>query len=173
MRTVVALLAAAAATAGAAHAVQLSQTPAGYSRAVTHVCAGALLFDGRHQIGTRAGAVAVANDIRATGTRRLERVDAVTKPASNPRLALHWIAIERRLVEMYAATYLQIWDEIERADSAAQRAALPRALRALIARPDKLQHEAGRLELRLRVPDCTGGGQPGAPPAATPIDLSP
>ena len=151
--------------------MQLSQTPAGYSRAVTQICAGALLFDGRHQIGTRAGAVAVANDIRATGTRRLGRVDAVTKPESNARLAADWIAVERRLVETYAASYLQIWDEIERANSAAQRAALPRALRALIGRPDKLQHEAGRLELRLRVPDCTGG-RPGAPPA-TQIDLSP
>ncbi len=172
MRTVAALLVAAAATAGTAHAVQLSQTPAGYSRAVTHICAGALLFDGRHQIGTRAGAIAVSNDIRATGTRRLGRVAAVPRPGGTTALAVHWIAVERRLVETYAATYLQIWDEIERANSPAQRAALPRALRALIARPDNLQHQAGRLELLLRVPDCTGG-QPGEPPQASQIDLGP
>jgi hypothetical protein len=172
MRTVVALLAAAAATVGAAQAAQSSQTPAGYSRAVTRICTGALLFDGRHQIGTRAGAVAVSKDIRATGARRLGRVDAVPKPASTARLTADWIAVERRLVETYAATYLQIWDEIEHANSATQRAALPRALRALIARPDNLQHQAAKFEQRLGVPDCTGG-QPGAPPAASQIDLSP
>jgi hypothetical protein len=173
MRTVTALLAAAAATAGAAHAAQLSQTPAGYSRAVTHICAGALLFDGRHQIGTRAGAIAVSNDIRATGTRRLRRVDAIPRPASIATIAAQWIAVERRLVETYAATYLQIWDEIEHANSAAQRAALPHALHALIARPDNLQQRAAKLELRLDVPDCTGGGQPGAPQPDSQIALGP
>jgi hypothetical protein len=139
---------------------------------VTQVCAGALLFDGRHQIGTRAGAIAAANDIRATGARRLRRVDAVPKPASTARLAADWIAVERRLVETYASTYLQIWDDIERANSVARRAALPHALRVLIARPDNLQHEAGRLELLLRVPDCTGG-QPGAPSPTSQTDVSP
>lgn len=157
MRTVTTLLAALAVLAGEAEAAKAPQTPARYSRTVVHVCAGALLFDGRHQIGTRAGAIAVSQDIRATGTKRLRRVDTVSKPASTARLAAGWIAVERRLVETYASTYLQIWFAIEAANSPAQRAALPRVLHALIHRPDRLQYRAARLEKRLRVPDCTGG----------------
>jgi hypothetical protein len=157
MRTVATFLAGVAVHGGAAQAAQAPQTPARYSRAVEQICAGALLFDGRHQIGTRAGALAVSQDIRATGTRRLRRVDAVSKPAAAARLAGRWIAVERRLVETYASTYLQIWYEIERANSPARRAALPRVLHALIHRPDGLQYRAARLEQRLRVPDCTGG----------------
>jgi hypothetical protein len=157
MRIVAVFLAAAVVQAGAAQAVQVVQTPAGYSRAVMRICAGALLFDGRHQIGTRAGAIAVAKDIRATGGRRLRRVDAVPKPASTAPLASRWIGVERRLVELYASTYLQIWYEIERADSAAERAGLAHALRALLRRPVQLQYRAAILQLRLRVADCTGG----------------
>jgi hypothetical protein len=157
MRIIAAFLAAVAVQTGAAEAVQVPQTAARYSRAITQICAGALLFDGRHQIGTRAGAIAVARDIRATGGSRLRRVDAVPEPASSVRLASRWIAVEWRLVKTYASTYLQIWYEIERANSAAQRAALPHALGTLLQRPDQLQYLAASLEQRLRVPDCTGG----------------
>src|SRR5262245_19048452 len=45
-----------------------------YSRAVTRVCTGALLFDHQHAMGTRADALAVARDIRASTHRRLARV---------------------------------------------------------------------------------------------------
>jgi hypothetical protein len=151
------VLAAAALLAGATQAAQALQTPARYSQAVAPICAGALLFEGHHQIGTLAGAIAVSQDIRATGARRLRRVDAVAKPAGIARLAAAWIALERRLVKTYASTYLRIWYAIQRANSAAQRAALPGVLDALIHRPDRLQYQAARLELRLRVPDCTGG----------------
>jgi len=133
------------------------QTPAGYSGAVTQICAGALLFEGSHQIGTRAGAIDVSQDIRATGDRRLIRVEAVSKPASTAKLAARWIAIERQLVETYAATYLQIWDAIENADSPGNHAKLPALIRTLISRPDRLQSRAAKLELQLYVPDCTGG----------------
>jgi hypothetical protein len=151
------VLAAAALLAGATQAAQALQTPARYSQAVAPICAGALLFEGHHQIGTLAGAIAVSQDIRATGARRLRRVDAVAKPAGIARLAAAWIALERRLVKTYASTYLRIWYAIQRANSAAQRAALPGVLDALIHRPDRLQYQAARLERRLRVPDCTGG----------------
>jgi hypothetical protein len=162
------LTATAAMQAGAAEATQAAQTPARYSRAVGRICAGALLFDGRHQIGTRPGAIAVSQDIRATGTKRLRRVDAVAKPADTARLAAAWISLERRLVETYASTYLQIWYAIERANSPAQRAALPRVLHALIHRPDRLKDLAADLEQRLRVPDCTGGQpNPQTPTAQT------
>lgn len=157
MRIVAMVLAAAVVQTGASRAMHAPQTPAGYSRAVLQICAGALLFDGRHEIGTRAGAIAVSKDIRATGGRRLRRVDAVPKPAGSADIAFRWIGVERRLVEMYASTYLQIWDEIERANSPAQRAALPQALHALLHRPDQLQYRAAGLEQRLRVVDCTGG----------------
>ena len=133
------------------------QTPAGYSRAVTQICAGALLFEGSHQIGTRPGAIDVAQDIRATGERRLSRVDAVSKPASTARLAARWIAIEHQLVETYASTYLQIWDAIENADSPGNHANLPALMRRLVSRPDRLQSQAAKLGLKLYVPDCTGG----------------
>lgn len=173
MRFVLVLLAAAAVLPGSSLAAQPSQTPADYSRTVGRICAGALLFDGRHSIGTRAGAVAVSRDIRATGGRRLRRVDAVPKPAGTARLAARWIAVERRLVEMYASTYLEIWDRIDRAHSPRDHARLPALLHALVRRPDPLQRRAAALELRLSVPDCTGGGHgpvesaPGAPPLAT------
>jgi hypothetical protein len=104
-----------------------------------------------------AGAIAVSRDIRATGARRLRRVDAIAKPVSTARLAIAWIGLERRLVKIYASTYLRIWYAIDRANSAAQRAALPGVLHALIHRPDRLQYQAARLARRLRVPDCTGG----------------
>ena len=133
-------------------------TPAGYSQAVMRICAGALLFDGRHQTGTRSGAIEVSRDIRATGDRRLRRVDAVPKPATTARLAIRWIATERQLVAKYAWAYLQIWYAIERARTPRERAELPAVLGALIHAPDELQREAARLEQALDVPDCTGGG---------------
>ena len=132
----------------------------GYSQEVTRICAGALLFDGRHQTGTRSGAISVSRDIRATGARRLRRVDAVPKPARTAPLATRWIATERQLVVKYAWAYLQIWYAIERAGTPRERAELPAVLGALIHAPDELQREAAQLEQALDVPDCTGGGHP-------------
>jgi hypothetical protein len=154
-RWLVAAVAAGAVTVGSLHAATM--TPAGYSRAIARICAGALLFDGRHEIGTRAGAVAVARDIRATGNRRLRRVDAVAKPPATDDALVRWIATERQLVDLYAVTYLRIWNEIERARTPHQRAQLPLVLHRLVHAPDSLKLEAGTLELNLDVPDCTGG----------------
>jgi len=138
-------------------------TPAGWSRAVTQICAGAVLFEGTHQIGTRAGAIAVSRDIRSTGGRRVGRVDALAKPPLGAELVARWIAVERRLVATYASSYLRIWYAIERANTPAQRARLPRMLAPLLHAPDALQAEAQRFEQLLQVPDCTGGIQPPPP----------
>jgi hypothetical protein len=125
---------------------------------VNHICAGALLFEGRHEIGTRAGAHAVSRDIRETGARRLRRVAAVPEPHSQAAVIRRWLDIERRLVAAYARDYLLIWNAIEEANSPAQRARLPAQLHALLHDPDALKQKAGQYEMRLRVPDCTGGG---------------
>ncbi|HEY1369150.1 MAG TPA: hypothetical protein VGF23_18645 [Gaiellaceae bacterium] len=167
MRVVALLLAAAVVSPGSILAAQPSQTPADYSREVSRICAGALLFDGSHSIGTRAGAIAVSRDIRATGGKRLRRVDAVPKPASTAQLATRWISLERRLVETYASTYFEIWKQVERARSRRDEATLPARLHALVHRSDPLQRRAAALELRLRLPDCTGGGHGPADPSAS------
>jgi hypothetical protein len=152
------VLAYATATAGA-----VTTTPRAYSQAVVRVCAGALLFDGSHAIGTRVGAIAVSQDIRRTGSRRLRRVDAIPKPPSEATVAESWIAVERQLVEFYAATYLRVWYAIERATTPRQRAALPGELQALINLARPLEHTAWQFEQRLSVPDCTGGIPPSGP----------
>jgi hypothetical protein len=135
-----------------------AMTPSRYSRAISRICERATLFTGDHQIGTRAGAIAVSRDIRSTGLRRLRRIQGVPKPPRIARTAGRWIAVERTLDGIYAATYLRVWIEIERAYDNGRRAELPVILQRLVHRPDRLKLLAGRLELALHVPDCTGGG---------------
>jgi hypothetical protein len=144
--------------AAAAPGLGWSARTAAFSKRVSHICAGALLFEGRHKIGTRAGAVAVSRDIRRTGARRLRRVAAVPEPHSPVAMIRGWQEVEHRLVTTYARDYLLIWSAIENANGAAQRARLPARLHALVHDPDALKRKAGLYELRLRVPDCTGGG---------------
>lgn len=132
-----------------------------YSSAVARICAGSLLFAGSHEIGTRAGAIAVSKDIRRTGLHRLRLVDRITKPRATAMLDARWIALERRLVGVYAATYLRIWYVIERYETPGRRASLPARLRALIDLPRPLERRARQLEERLHIPDCTGGISPG------------
>jgi len=129
-----------------------------FSNRVSHICRGAVMFAGRHEIGTRAGAVAVSRDIRQTGARRLRRVAAAPEPDSQARVIRRWLEVERRLVAAYARDYLLIWDAIEGANSPAQRARLPAQLNALLHDPDALKRKAGVYELRLGIADCTGGG---------------
>jgi hypothetical protein len=144
-----------AVTVGSVHATGM--TPARYSHAVSRICAGAQLFSHRHEIGTRAGAIAVSRDIRTTGHRRLRRVDAVTKPVKTARADARWIATERKLVDMYATNYFRIWQEIERAHTPAEHAKLPAVLHRLVHEADALKVRAGTFEVTLSVPDCTGG----------------
>lgn len=129
-----------------------------YSRAVTRICAGALLFDHAHDMGTRADALAVARDIRASTARRLARVTGLSVPPELRRVSHRWISLQRRLAAVYARNWVRIYDAIDAARTPAQRAALPTRLEQLVHEPDPLRLSAGRLELELHVPDCTGGG---------------
>jgi hypothetical protein len=129
-----------------------------YSLAVARICAGALLLDHAHHMGTRADALSVAGDIRASTARRLARVTALPVPTGLERLSNRWIASQRRLAASYARNWVRIYDAIDAARTPAQRATLPRRLEQLVHAPDSLRLAAGRLELELHVPDCTGGG---------------
>jgi hypothetical protein len=153
--------------ASTAPAAASTPTAAEYARTVTGICRGALLFEGSHEIGTRAGAIAVSRDIRATGSRRLRKVAAVPKPPATAAGAERWLALERRLVATYASTYVRIWDEIDRATSPAEHSRLVPILQRLIHRPDRLQGRAVAIEQALGVPDCTGG-LPQTPPSNAP-----
>jgi hypothetical protein len=129
-----------------------------YSLAVTRICAGALLFDHAHHMGTRADARSVARDIRASTARRLARVTALSVPSELTRLSSRWIWSQRRLAASYARTWVQIYDTIDAARTSAERATLAARLHQRVHMPDPLRLAAGRLELELHVPDCTGGG---------------
>ena len=137
---------------------------AAYSRAVTEICSGALLFEGSHAIGTRPGALAVARDIRASTRRRLLRVDALPVPRGLDGLVERWTRLERRLANLYAQSWVGIYDLIAATHTPAQRARAPRLLRRLVRAPDRLRLAATRIELTLGVPDCTGGTTPPAGP---------
>lgn len=158
------VLVATALAAASAHAVPMktASRPAGstsadkYARAVTRICAGALLFDHAHETGTRADALEVAADIRASTERRLVRVVAVPVPRKLRRINRRWIASQRRLAAIFARSWVQIYDAIEAAQTPAELAALPHRLHELVHAPDPLRLTAGRLELKLHVPDCTG-----------------
>jgi hypothetical protein len=129
-----------------------------FSQRVNRICAGALLFEGRHEIGTRAGAVSVSRDIRKTGTRRLRRVAAVPKPESQAAAIARWLEVERRLVAAYARDYLLVWDAIEKAYRQGRKSSLPARIRALVHDPDDLKRQARKYELTFGLRDCTGGG---------------
>jgi len=129
-----------------------------YSVAVARICAGSLLFDHAHSIGTRAGALAVARDIRASTARRLARVAVIPVPATLRPISLRWIALQRRLAASYARDWVRIYDAIAAANTPTQRARLAGRLERLLSEPGPLRVASGRLELRLHVPDCTGGG---------------
>jgi len=132
--------------------------PSAWPDAVSGICAHALLFEGRHEIGTRAGAVAVARDIRASTARRLDRIRALQAPPLQPSLSTQWLDLEQRLADVYASSYVRIYDAIAAAITPNQRARLPRVLDRLVHAPDALRDSAASLEGRLHVPDCTGGG---------------
>jgi hypothetical protein len=136
--------------------------------AVTRICAHALLFEGRHQIGTRAGAVSVARDIRASTGRRLRRIRALPVPPPQQRLAIRWLRVERRLAAVYASSYVRIFDAIAAARTPRQRAQMPRILGRLLHAPDALRTTAVSLDQRLHVPDCTGGTTLSGPTVLSP-----
>ena len=131
--------------------------PSPYARAVTRICAHALLFEGSHPIGTREGALGVAGDIRASARRRLARVAAVPAPFAERRAVARWLALEQRLAEMYALGYVRIYDLIAAPRTSMQYPEAARRIQQLEHAPDPLRRAAARLERHLRVPDCTGG----------------
>ena len=132
-------------------------TQPSWSGSVSQICAHALLFEQRHQMGTRAGAEAVARDIRASTGRRLARIAALRVRPPQPRLAARWLVVERRLAGVYARSYVRIYDVIASAHTARQRAGEPSRLRRLLDAPEALRRTAYGLEVQLHVPDCTGG----------------
>lgn len=136
----------------------MTPTRESYSLAVARICAGALLFDHAHHMGTRADALAVAQDIRASTGRRLARVRAVAVPPELRATVGRWISSQHRLAAMYARIWVEINDTIDAAQTPAEQAALATRLERLVHTPDALRLAAGRLELSLHVPDCTGGG---------------
>jgi hypothetical protein len=145
-----------------------SHQTTGYSRAVTAICSGALLFEHPHAIGTDAGAQAAAQDIRRSARRRLDRVAAVPVPPELKAKVDRWIALQRRLAESFAVNWMLIHEAIDAAQTPADRARLPRVLRAFVHAPDALRRASYRLEVALNVPDCTGGERAQAPPLNAP-----
>jgi hypothetical protein len=152
-------------SSGDEHPTPVPLSSVAWSSGVTRICAHALLFEGRHESGTRAGAVAVAADIRSSTERRIIPVARLSAPAAWRDLAQRWIALERRLAAAYAASYLGIYDVIAATHTPRQHAQEPRKLGRLLHAPDQLSMAAARLAQQLHVPDCTGG-TPLAPPEA-------
>ena len=68
-----------------------------------------------HQMGTRPDALSIAEDIRASTARRLDRVTAVPVPPELQDLSSRWIDSQRRLAALYATTWVRIYDTIDAA----------------------------------------------------------
>jgi hypothetical protein len=144
--------------AGSARANSRSSPASAYSAAVARICAGALLFDGAHEMGTRADALAIARDIKAATAGRLARVTALAVPPGLEAVNSRWISSQRRLASLYAQLWVQIYDTIDGADTPVPQGDLAARIEKLVHTPDTIRAAAGRLELELNVPDCTGGG---------------
>jgi hypothetical protein len=145
-------------TAGSAHAFTAAVIrPTVYTRAITQICAHALLFEETHAIGTRAGALELAEDIRASARRRYARVAALRAPQSDQPPIGRWLSLERKLTEAYALNYVRIYDLIaEPRTTPEQRTRAARRLAELMRAPDPLRRAAARLERQLHIPDCSG-----------------
>src|SRR4029077_17733726 len=120
-------LAAAALLAPPGHATAAAPA-AEYSRGVWRICGRALLFDHAHDMGTRADALSVARDIRASTARRLAGVTALSVPPELQRISNGWISSQRRLASLFARTWVRIYDTIEAAHTPGQRATLAERL---------------------------------------------
>jgi hypothetical protein len=133
-------------------------TPTAYSRVITQMCAHASLFEQTHAIGTRAGALELAGDIRASADRRYARVAAVGAPWGEQHRVGRSLVLERNLTEAYARNYVRIYDLIaEPRTTPEQTTRAARGLAGLMRAPDRVRRAAARLERQLRVPDCSGG----------------
>ncbi|MFL5962361.1 MAG: hypothetical protein ACJ757_05645 [Gaiellaceae bacterium] len=124
---------------------------------MTEICGHALLFEGRHAIGTRQGALDVARDIRASTARRLAQIAALPTPATQRPVVARWLVLEQRLADTYAHSYVAIYDVIDAAMTSGRYIRARRLIAQLLHAPDPLRRAASRLERQLQVPDCTGG----------------
>jgi hypothetical protein len=68
-----------------------------------------------------------------------------------------WLAIERRLADVYALNYVQIYDLIAAPRTVQQDTGAAHRLAGLMHAPERLRQAAALLQHQLRVPDCTGG----------------
>jgi hypothetical protein len=133
--------------------------PGGFAQDVARICSHARLFEGTHAIGTGAGALAVADDIRSTSRRRLAVLTALPVPAVARQTVTTWLRLERRLADSYALNYVRIYDLIATPRATpAEDVQAARRLAKLLHAPDPLRRAAARLEQQLGVPDCTGAG---------------
>jgi hypothetical protein len=132
-------------------------TPLSYSLAVKQICGHALLFEGSHSIGTRTGALAVAGDIRASAQQRLALVAGVPASPAQRSTVTRWLALERRLADVYALNYVQIYDLIAAPRTVQQDTGAAHRLAGLMHAPERLRQAAALLQHQLGVPDCTGG----------------
>ncbi len=153
---------AAVTAAGSQAQTQRRQTPASitnaaYSRHVFQICAGAVLFEGSHALGTRQGTLDAAADISASTRRRLAEIAQLSAPTDEAQTIARWLAVQQQLADTYAQNLVQLYDliaAVPTSDQQATQASQP--IRATLDAPYSLRLAAGRLELKLGVPDCTG-----------------
>jgi hypothetical protein len=131
-------------------------TPAAYSEAVFQICANALLFEGSYALGTREGTVEAAADIRDSTRRRLARVAELSTPPAETQAIARWLAVEQRLADTYAISFVEFYDLIASLSTPEQSAGASSRARTILQASYPLRLAAGRLELQLRLPDCTG-----------------
>ena len=161
-RPIATLLVVAAVTATGSQAqTQRRQTPASittaaYSRDVFQICAGAVLFEGSHALGTRQGTLAAAADMRASTQRRLAEVARLPTPADEARTIARWIAVEQQVADVYAQDLVQLYDLIATVSMSEDADRASQSMRAVTDASYPIRLAAGRLELKLGVPDCTG-----------------
>jgi hypothetical protein len=153
----VACITASAQAANRRHQAAAAASPATYSRAVTGICAHALLWEGSYAIGTREGALGAAADISDSTRRRLALVAELPTPPAETQAIARWLAVEQRLADTYASNFVELYDLIASLSTPEQSAGASSRVRAILEASYPLRLAAGRLELQLRVPDCTGG----------------
>ena len=86
-------------------------------------------------------------------------IEAGGTPTVDRTLIKRWLALEQRLANLYAKTYVQIYDVIASSNTPTQRHQEVSRLETLIHAPDRLRALAAHLDEQLHIPDCTGGGE--------------
>ena len=110
----------------------------------------------RHAIGTREGTLEAAADISDSTRRRLPHVAELPTPPAETQAIARWLALEQRLADTLASNFVQLYDLIATLSTPEQNAGASSRVRAILQASYPLRLAAGRLELQLRLPDCTG-----------------